>query len=167
MIVSMNEDNMNKDVAAQQLKMLQHFQRVNEGTQLYLNSVQLSREQIRLCNQAMWPTNDMQRLKALCRLNEMTDSNILDDKTLYQLNEKLRLVMPKSDEQHPENSLLDGNLLTIVLLRLLIRICEIIFNDCQYSLVHQNLQKAVLSCINNQFVKKYADALWTYAKQEF
>ncbi|SCW04227.1 LAFE_0H08878g1_1 [Lachancea fermentati] len=156
---------MNESVGSQQIYILEHLLRVVKNKQPLFNSVQLNREQIRECNQLIWNGNIANRLKLLHQLNAILAKKDLSERGLYQVNEKLSLLL-STNAQEPRNNILDGHTLTIILIETLINICHIVSKDISESRIRESLRHSIIDCVQSRFIKNYVTNMWKYAKQE-
>lgn len=148
----------------EQLELLKHMLRVNEGEQFLFNAIKLSHDQTRLRNQKIWLQYDLFKLKLLYQLNELVDSEELDERSLYQLHEKLALLLSNSMPNLNQQPILDNHIITISLLNLLIRTCELIMHHDIKDKVHEDLCKSIILCIKTQFVRPYVKHMWQAVK---
>ncbi|AAS54553.1 AGR064Cp [Eremothecium gossypii ATCC 10895] len=153
----------------QQLRLLEHIQRVNCGQQLLFNSFLVQHDVLRACNNERWANFGMDKFKCLFQLNELLksmelDEKQLDEKQLYKINEKVSFLL---HEIQPKTTLylLDGQVITTVLLNVLVCICEMIIKFNPRSELHVVLCRCIVNGISSQFLQPYVQQLWNAVQE--
>ncbi|SCV00207.1 LAME_0G08240g1_1 [Lachancea meyersii CBS 8951] len=151
---------MANDLGMENVALLEHLLRVNRDHQPLFNSFILKRDQLRRCNAAVWAFRALDKLRVLYELSDVMQADTpVSDLALYALLEKLNLLFSRGPRWE-EPQVLDARALTVALLKLLIRICNVVGTDTLDSKVRPSLQRSVATAIRTQFIAEYIRALW-------
>ncbi|SCU87167.1 LAFA_0E05138g1_1 [Lachancea sp. 'fantastica'] len=151
---------MAQELGADNVVLLEHLLRVNCQQQALFNSFVVRPEQLGKCNTAVWAFRTLDKFRVLYELSDvMQDDHALSDVALYALLEKLNLLFSRGP-QWEEPQVLDVRALTVALMELLIRICNVVCADALTSKVRPSLQKSVVAAIRTQFIIEYTQEIW-------
>ncbi|SCV04434.1 LAMI_0H16094g1_1 [Lachancea mirantina] len=146
-------------------RLLNHLQRVSAGKQPLFNTVVLNSEEIRRCSENLWSTSGTEKFKTLLDLGNVLSKPLKSDAALYQVLEKLNILLTKGQEG-PAMVVIDPLLLTIAVLEILLTVCQSLSNNAEVSKVRRSIEISIIKCIRVHFIRQYADLLWELAKSK-
>lgn len=143
------------------VELLEHLLRVCEDKQWLFNSFHLSLEEIRRYNMKCEVVQfSMDKLKLIYDVNNLVRANLVNEKILYQLNERLKIIFTRNTRSR---HILDQHVLTAALIDLLINVCKLI-EKSETRMLNMVLTNSIESLIDDKFLKPYCYGLLLYTK---
>ncbi|CDO96270.1 unnamed protein product [Kluyveromyces dobzhanskii CBS 2104] len=148
--------------SAQRIELLKHLLRVCDGEQWLFNSFQLSIPQMRQYNMKCEVVQfSPEKLKTIYDMNNLAGSDKVNEKLLYQLNERLKILFTKTGRSR---TTLDQHILTAALIDLLITICGTITKS-ETRMISMALVDSIEKLIDTSFIKPYCQGLLNFTKE--
>ena len=145
----------------QRIELLQHLLRVCNGEQWLFNSFELSIPQMRRYNMKCEVVQfSLEKLKIIYDMHNLTGSDKVNEKLLYQLNERLKIIFTKSGRS---KSILDPHALTAALIDLLIRVCGVMTKS-ETRMIGVPILESIERLIDESFIKPYCQGLLNFSR---